>query len=762
MPGGASAGLIGPDLSAFVLSNDQADGTVFITDPLAFVLTGGNDGSGLPGTVVFTGFSTQAGNLIFDWNYQSDDMSPGYDSAGYILNGASVQLSDTAPDLGRVILALTTGDLYGFYVGTLDNTGEPGVLSVEFLAAPEPGTLMLMGGLGVLLALIWTGRRLRLQSAALVALIVPAVIPAQTQNHYLPSSITGQLVLGQTVNLTPYRTQSRPQSNTLRAFVADAVTQVSAASKVEITRLPTFQHPPLSAPPSSQARPMARAMAPAATRELTLTMAISQASTTGFLALTHYDQRLANGGNQFSVEPPNPAIAVAGGFVLEGVNNAIRVFDAKSGSPLISTVSSNELFGVAPAIDRSSGVNGVYPTDMRVFYDQDLGRWVVLQRSQDNDIFGTPLDRSHIYMAVSQTADPTAAWNIYTMDTTNGSNFGCPCVPDFPQFGADQYGWYISSNEYNTSTLQFVDAQIFAISKMSMSSGVATPTISRFILPQVTGFEFAIQPASVPPGASQFLAAGGVEYLLSSQSTFSNDNRLAIWAISNTASLQTASPSLLLTQTFVTTQSYSYPDIAVQKPGDLPYGSSLFPPGQLEFIDGGSDSRILSAVYAGGRIFTTFPVQISDGNRSQVGAAYMILSPTFRNAVLSGGVVRQGFLDAPGNNHILRPAIAVNAQGKGAIAFTLVGPDYYPSAAYTTLDVLSTSANIQIAAAGSAPEDGFTGYPGGSFPGIARWGDYSGAVIGSDSAVWMVTEYIPDAPRTTLANWGTFVARYVP
>jgi hypothetical protein len=35
------------------------------------------------------------------------------------------------------------------------------------------------------------------------------------------------------------------------------------------------------------------------------------------------------------------------------------------------------------------------------------------------------------------------------------------------------------------------------------------------------------------------------------------------------------------------------------------------------------------------------------------------------------------------NNHALRPAVAVNAQGRGAIA--LVGPDY-PSAAFVNID----------------------------------------------------------------------------
>jgi hypothetical protein len=137
---------------------------------------------------------------------------------------------------------------------------------------------------------------------------------------------------------------------------------------------------------------------------------------------------------------------------------------------------------------------------------------------------------------------------------------------------------------------------------------------------------------------------------------------------------------------------------------------------------------------------------------------YAIISPTLRDGVLLTRVLRQGYLAARGN-HILRPAIAVNAQGRGAVVFTLAGPDYYPSAAWLPIDTFSTGTAIQVARSGAFPQDGFTGY---DYPGVARWGDYSTAVAEDDGAIWMTTEYIPNLPRTELANWGTFVIRYKP
>ena len=141
-----------------------------------------------------------------------------------------------------------------------------------------------------------------------------------------------------------------------------------------------------------------------------------------------------------------------------------------------------------------------------------------------------------------------------------------------------------------------------------------------------------------------------------------------------------------------------------------------------------------------------------------VGGAYIVLSPTYRGGVLSAQILNQGYLVVNGN-HLLRPAIAVNPQGTGAIAVTLVGSagNYYPSAAFIPFQTFSTPTTLQIAAPGAFPEDGFTGYPIGNGDGVARWGDYNTAVATSDGSIWMVVQYIGNYPRTTYANWNTYI-----
>lgn len=620
------------------------------------------------------------------------------------------------------------------------------------------------------------------QAVALgVGLAAITALFGQSQRFYFGTNATGQLILTGTVNLLQTARQAR---------LAAPLKSASAASGLEFGQrdagftgqlngqrgdkdppvvLPRRLHPPLLG-----ARPAARSAelqpldlgfgdsaSPPAWRAPMAMLGASLnpvAGALGFNGLTHLDQRNANGGNQFSVEPPSPSIAVGNGFVLEGVNNAVQVYDL-TGAPLLPVaVSSNQLFLLPPAIDRSTGVNGPFPTDMRVFYDPDINRFFVLQWAQANDSAGSPLGASREWLAVSQTPDPTGGYNIYTMDTSDLQNTACPCIPDYPQIGADRYGFYISSNEYNAFGQTFVSANILALSKASLSSGAAAPTAYRFNLPFTTGYEFAIQPATTPPGGGYFLGNGGLEYFVSSRANFAQDNNMAVWAMYNTSSLGTTNPNLSLTRIDITTLTYAYPDVARQRPGPLPYGSKLFPPnGILAYLDGG-DTRIQSLSYAFGRLYASLATQVTDSNqRSLVGGAYVVFSPVFRGGTLAAPIFRQAYLTAA-NNSILRPAIAINAQGRGAIAFTLVGPDYFPSAALIPIDTSATASAIQVVAAGTAPEDGFTGYQSG----LARWGDSSAAVVSSDGSIWMAVEYIPNAPRTDFANWGTFLMPYKP
>ena len=125
----------------------------------------------------------------------------------------------------------------------------------------------------------------------------------------------------------------------------------------------------------------------------------------------------------------------------------------------------------------------------------------------------------------------------------------------------------------------------------------------------------------------------------------------------------------------------------------------------------------------------------------------------------------------------LDPAIAVRPDGTGVIAFTLVGADHFPSAAYVNLGGNGREGPIRIAAEGKGPDDGFSGYEAFSGGNVARWGDY-GAVAVDNGEFWMAAEYIGQSctlseylrspfgscggTRVPLGNWYTRISRVRP
>ena len=169
----------GPITAVFPIVNTNADGTVIVPsalfqgDPLSFDLIGGNNGTGLSGLTQFIWTAQVPGLLQFQWSYTScyppneqptsgacDD--PGFDWAGFQLGQIQTQLTDT--DTSGVVASahFTVGPslTFGWYVGTADNLGEPGTLTVSDISftpastgTPEPGTLLFcMTGIAALAA----------------------------------------------------------------------------------------------------------------------------------------------------------------------------------------------------------------------------------------------------------------------------------------------------------------------------------------------------------------------------------------------------------------------------------------------------------------------------------------------------------------------------------------------------------------------------------------------------------------------------------
>ena len=507
-------------------------------------------------------------------------------------------------------------------------------------------------------------------------------------------------------------------------------------------------------------------------------MVSSAGGATGFNGLSHADQRNAGTGiytnTQFSLEPPDQGLCVGNGFVVEPINLAFAVY-SKSGKALTGITALNQFYNRSPAIDRTTGVTGDFLSDPKCYWDPVGQRFIqtVLEIDAPGNFDGAaPFNRTHVLIAVSQTSDPTGTWNLYSFDTSddglNGtpSHTGCPCLPDQPLLGANRDGVFIDTNEFQDNPSFFFNGgQIYALGRASLESGASSVGFVHLNVGTVptgdAGLPFwgSIQPStSIDPGrGTELLMTGGPE------DTFQNnaplDNRIAVWSLTGTGSLGNKKPSVALRHVVLTSETYGLPvnTGATQKSGPTPLRDALGDVDPLETINA-NDSRMNQVVDVGGVLYGGVNTTVTSATGpSRVGIAFFVVTAKGTPGKAFASIAHQGYVAVNGEN-VLFPSIAVNRSGVGAMCFTLSGPDFFPSAAYVRFASGRTAGSIHITGAGTAPEDGFTGYQAFGGNGVARWGDYSAAVA-ADGAIWMGNEFIPDTPRTVNANWGTFITQ---
>ena len=548
-----------------------------------------------------------------------------------------------------------------------------------------------------------------------------------------------------------------------------------------------------------------------------------------FEGLNHRDQRLADGGNQFSLEPPDQALCVGNGYTVESTNSVLRVWSTAGGPALTGVQDLNTFFGYPAAINRTTGAVGPNVIDPVCHYDPENQRFIVAITTLDVDANGDFNGKNTIDVAVSNSGNPQGAWTIYRVpaqnDGTDGTpDHGCtldgtvhgPCFQDYPHIGADANGVYVTTNEYDLFGPSFNAAQIFAFSKKQLAAHPASIDVTLVENLNVDGSPgFTVWPATSPAG--QYSSErNGTEYFLSTIAGDGSETgnptgtarRVGLWALTNTKSLDTSTPSLDITSRLVNSQTYVVPPKSDQKPGDFPLGQcindttmpTIFGPGcwQLLFVDEPAhdevistpdslDSRMQQTWYVNGTLWGASGTAVQVGGELKAGIAWFSVDPKINGAgKVEGNIKKQGYV-ALANNNLTMPAIAMTASGKGAIAFTIMGEDYHPSAGYVTIDAKGTVGPIHVAAAGAGVDDGFTSYK--AFvgdPPRTRWGDY-GAAVTDGSSIWIASEYIAqtcaltgsptsfypsppstagfgscDATRTSLANWSTRMSKLTP
>lgn len=492
----------------------------------------------------------------------------------------------------------------------------------------------------------------------------------------------------------------------------------------------------------------------------------------------------------FNVEPPDQGLCAGNGRVIEMVNLVLRVYDANlhpvSGPEALETFFGQPLaFGV-------QGGDVTVQGDPRCYWDAGTRRWYLSQLDLDESA-GT----SQFNLAVSTSANPLGSYNLYSLDNTDSSNPGCAngCFGDQPLLGANQDAIFISTNEFPIFDNGFNGAVLYTIDKAALARGAGTAnTVIDYIglsvpIPGAAAGScaasggaqcwYSVQPAT-SPSAQGDTTNGGVEYALSALDFVgSGDNRIALWAITNTSSISHSSPAIKVKEATLSSETYAAPPSFVsQKAGPIPLGDSgrFSPDGTTPQPEGPiqtNDDRMNATVYADGLIWGGLTTKMTNVSQGKVGIAYFAVNPSLEHGRLKGRVASQGYVVAAGNN-VIFPSIGMNAEGNGVMSFTLTGDGFFPTSAYTTLNAESGAGDVKIAALGQSPQDSFTEYQGlGTASYRPRWGDYSAAVASGDD-IYFATEYIEfpncsdsayaadptcGGTRSRSANWGTAINR---
>jgi hypothetical protein len=466
----------------------------------------------------------------------------------------------------------------------------------------------------------------------------------------------------------------------------------------------------------------------------------------GFVGIHSHDNVTAYG---FEFEPPDQGLAVNNNVAAEISSLVLRFFNATTGAPLSPPIALSAFL--------MSGDNTC--DDSQAFYDSTSQRWFFLNIACSSE----PGKVEGIDVAVSKASDPLGSYYIYHIPSATSDLPGCggvDCYTDYPKAGYDANGFYISVNLYNATAYDFVRAATYAISKAQIESG-ASVTPVRLLYP--LGDSFVLQPSVPAPGEPYETAANGTEYLLEARGMSDLSHNIRVWAISNTNTLNTSSPTLVVNFTDVVAEPYG-PAVLATEPNVVGPNCRSHGVTSAPLIDGRYWTFQATVHKAEGKLYAALPTGVNDGNglpRDII--AWFVLTPSVDSSgVPSASIVSQGYVIPPNGYSLLNPAFALRNSGVGALGFSITNKSAlvtggFPSAAFIRFNGTNTTGKITVSGRGLTSDDGFTGCDAAGHAGI--WGDYGAATVDAATGyLYTVNENI-SGRRGKLTNWGTFITQ---
>jgi IPT/TIG domain len=437
-------------------------------------------------------------------------------------------------------------------------------------------------------------------------------------------------------------------------------------------------------------------------------------------------------GQSNNMEPPDTQIAAGPNVLVEMVNANMTVW-SKTGARLAG-VDLNVFYG-APA--------GYGVTDPRVLYDRNSGRFIASAVAIADTLANNSWN-SLVYVAVSQTSDPTGTWAKQALKSTSA------VLIDQPKVGTSDDKITLDWSEWlkpgcdpaNPSYACFYGEVFSVVDKADLLVG--GPGYE--YLSGRDGNHYAVVPV-------QALSSTTTQYM-----TYNNAD--PFFLVEN----QCAQPPSQLYGPCPTigilsiTGSARNNTIAITE-ADPPTGNSTIPPnavqlGSAGLIDTG-DNRLLTAVWQNNQLWTSS----TEGNNCPVanpnGSAQFSCLKIME--VLTDTMQVQHEYTLLSGDFSYHPGISLDDAGDVFLVFSRSSSTTYPSAWMTGLPV-STPNNWSTYAqlkAGTGPYDSRT-----TCGGHNRWGDYSGASVDAadPTDVWVAGEYAVFDTRN--CTWATAIGLF--